>query len=263
MTLHLPGDGWIFLTRVLTSPIALGVVGLAVVLLPLARTETVPLRFDGPFERGLPGRPSGVQVGAALVVAVGLEGLLPSGPWWGLSGLDLLARNLLVLLVGFDLLPRLVTGNPFTLRQMTGRLRPPVRLSLCGLGALILTGLGLWGLTAWFPITVRVGSPALDGGASVAGGILLQVLFIPLTEEWIFRGGIYRWLRGWSGPGGAVLLSAGLFALLHGTGGPWLYTLAGGLVMAGLMEGTGSILPGFVVHAGMNFLLLYGGLLLT
>lgn len=262
MTLHLPADGWLFLTRALTSPIVLVLAALVIMGLPRARAERSRLWIHGPFEQRLSGTPSAVHMGAAVVVAAALEGLLPPGSW-GLTGADLLVRNLLVVLLGFDLIPRLVTGHPLTLIQLTGRLRPTVRLGLCGLGALAVTGLGLWGLSVWLPITVRIGSPSLQDGGTVLGGILLRVGLIPLTEEWIFRGGVYRWLRGWSSPGAAVLISAGLFALLHGTGGPWPYILLGGVAMAGLMELTGSVLPGFVLHAGMNFLLLYGGWLLT
>lgn len=251
-----------FLSRALTSPIVLGLAALVIISLPRARAERSRLRIHGSFEEGLPGTPAAVHVGAALVVAAVLEGLLPQGPW-GLNGADLLVRNLLVLLLGFDLIPRLVTGQPLTLIQLTGRLRPTVRLGLCGLGALAVTGMGLWGLSAWLPITVRIGPPSLQDGGTVLAGILLRVGLIPLTEEWIFRGGVYRWLRGWIGPAAALLVSAGLFAVLHGTGGPWLYILLGGVVMAGLMELTGSVLPGFVLHAGMNFLLLYGGWLLS
>ncbi len=267
MTLHLPGDGWFYLVRALQSPLL--VVGFALVLLAAARARienTALFVVDGMNGR-LPGTPSSFQVGTALLAAVVLEWLLPPDPWWGMVGLDLLTRNLLILLVGFDVIPRLITGNPLTLRQLTGRTRPTARLVLLGVLTLLITGLGLWGLSVWFPVSVRLGTTSASTSAStgsllLSAGILLQVALIPLTEEWIFRGGLYRWFRTWGGPAAALVLSAGIFALLHGTGGPWLYTLAGGLVMAGLMEGTGSILPGLVVHAGMNFLLLYGGLLL-
>lgn len=262
MTLHLPGDGWFYLVRALGSPLL--VVGLALVLLAAARArvETAAL-FVGGAEDRLPGSPSNVQLGTVLLMALLLEGLLPAGPWGGISGADLLVRNLLIVILGFDVIPRLITGNPLTLRALTGRIRPPARLALLGVGTFLITGLGLWGLTVWYPVVVRIDSPTASAGPlMLTMGLFLQVGLIPLTEEWIFRGGLYRWLRSRGGLTVALVLSAGIFTLLHGTGGPWPYTLVGGLVMAGLMEGTGSILPGLVVHAGMNFLLLYGGLLL-
>lgn len=264
MTLHLPGDGWFFLVRSLRSPFLLVGLGLILLAATRARVESAPLLVPGTTGKRHPATPTDFQIGTALLAALLLEGLLPRGPWWGTLGLDLLTRNLLILLLGFDLIPRLITGNPLSLRGLTGRIRPVAQLFLLGVCVLVLTGLGLWGLTIWFPVTVRIGAATGSTGVSMlAVGLLLQVGLIPLTEEWVFRGGLYRWLRGRAGPAVALVLSAGIFALLHGTGGPWLYTLAGGLVMAGLVEGTGSILPGLVVHAGMNFLLLYGELLLS
>lgn len=52
--------------------------------------------------------------------------------------------------------------------------------------------------------------------ASLAVMILLAVIVAPVTEEWVFRIGLFRWLRTRAPRGVALLLPAFLFAAIHG-----------------------------------------------
>jgi len=100
-----------------------------------------------------------------------------------------------------------------------------------------------------------------DNAVEFAGGILVVALFAPFAEELYFRGFLLRWLRTRYGSGLAVLLSAVVFALLHGfmlvhPGAPgWIETgeiFVAGLVMGALVVQSGSLWPSYALHAGFN-----------
>ncbi len=83
------------------------------------------------------------------------------------------------------------------------------------------------------------------------------VVLAPLGEEWLCRGVAWRSAVTLSSPRTALLLTAILFAFLHGLGGGYLLELphrfAMGLVAGWLRWQSGSLLPGVVVHAAHNF----------
>ena len=88
-------------------------------------------------------------------------------------------------------------------------------------------------------------------GASLAGIILLG----PWVEEVVFRGLLYGTFRTSYGWLPSAVLSAGLFSFVHGYG--LLGFAAGfwsGVVYAWIYEKSGSLLPGFAVHALGNLL---------
>lgn len=58
-----------------------------------------------------------------------------------------------------------------------------------------------------------------DSGVALAGLLILATIVAPLTEELIFRAGIFRVLRGRIGRWPAIAISSSLFALLHAS---WL-----------------------------------------
>lgn len=82
------------------------------------------------------------------------------------------------------------------------------------------------------------------------------VVLAPLGEEWLCRGAAWRSAVTLSSPRTALLLTAILFAFLHGLGGGYLLELphrfAMGLVAGWLRWQSGSLLPGVVVHAVHN-----------
>ena len=89
---------------------------------------------------------------------------------------------------------------------------------------------------------------------------LAQYLFgaavlTPLGEEMYFRGLLFRSLRSRLSAPAAILITSLAFVAVH----PWLWLtwsvlgiFALGLLCAGLVERTSSLLPGMVLHAGFN-----------
>lgn len=83
--------------------------------------------------------------------------------------------------------------------------------------------------------------------AVVAVGIVA-----PFAEEVVFRGVSFRGLRRRLGFFPAAALSAGLFSLAHLDLQHVLQLFVVGIVLAWTVERSGSILPGILLHAGIN-----------
>ena len=86
-------------------------------------------------------------------------------------------------------------------------------------------------------------------------GILNACIFAPIGEEICFRGIILGGLlktrcRPWL----AILISALLFALLHGLGANFVTALLFGILVGWLYWRTGSIIPGVIIHITNNTL---------
>jgi membrane protease YdiL (CAAX protease family) len=93
-----------------------------------------------------------------------------------------------------------------------------------------------------------------------ASGINLVLLFglmtiwAPVVEETLFRGVLYRDLRGWAPVAVAVLISGLWFGLMHGYAGLMLMpVIVIGFCFGVLREWRGSIVPTVVAHAVHNF----------
>jgi membrane protease YdiL (CAAX protease family) len=74
----------------------------------------------------------------------------------------------------------------------------------------------------------------------------------PISEEIIFRGFTFRWLRGRLPLWGAVLVSAVLFSAAHaGWAEPALFlpVFLGGVLLAYVYAKSGSVWPGVMIHA--------------
>ena len=92
-----------------------------------------------------------------------------------------------------------------------------------------------------------VGSP-LEGFAVVGAFVLVA----PLMEELLFRGLLLpRLVRAHGVPAGLVV-SAALFALVHGRPAPMAYALAAGLVLGALRLRFRSVVPCVALHAATN-----------
>jgi membrane protease YdiL (CAAX protease family) len=92
-----------------------------------------------------------------------------------------------------------------------------------------------------------------------ARGMGLRVLAVaavgivaPFAEEVVFRGVSFRGLRRRLGFFPAAALSAGLFSLAHLDLQHVLQLFVVGIVLAWTVERSGSILPGMILHAGIN-----------
>ena len=140
-------------------------------------------------------------------------------------------------------------------------LRPPE-------GRWLLVGAGL-GLLAWLLSNVigalytwavdNTTNPRPEITNAVEQGTLLQVsilflaasLLVPFTEELLFRGVLYTYLRRW-GVVVAVVFSALLFGLSHGINVISLTSAMLGVLAALAYEFSGSLWPAVLTHAVMN-----------
>jgi membrane protease YdiL (CAAX protease family) len=107
---------------------------------------------------------------------------------------------------------------------------------------------------------VRIESVHPHGAQAVVLG-LCGVTLVPVAEELFYRGFVHRALRTRLGLWPALVLSSSLFGLAHWVGGDDFSTVMprvfDGLLLALLLERTGSLYPGMVAHAYFNLPLLY------
>jgi membrane protease YdiL (CAAX protease family) len=82
----------------------------------------------------------------------------------------------------------------------------------------------------------------------------IACVFAPVLEETMFRGALFRYLRGrWAWPASAALVSF-VFAIIHPQGWVALPALAAiAMVLAGLREWRGSLIAPMAAHAFNNF----------
>ncbi len=84
--------------------------------------------------------------------------------------------------------------------------------------------------------------------------ILCQGMIVPIAEELMFRGVLYRRCREEMGFWGAALSVACFFAFVHGTVTQVLYTLVLGLFLAYFYEKFGSLRAAVVLHMLVNII---------
>ncbi len=90
------------------------------------------------------------------------------------------------------------------------------------------------------------------GGPSLALEIVSIAVVVPIVEEIFFRGLILSRLRGKMGAVAAVLISAVLFGLVHGTVIAVAYSFVLGLILAAVTLIYDSTLPAIACHIGFN-----------
>ncbi len=90
---------------------------------------------------------------------------------------------------------------------------------------------------------------------SLAPGILVYGVFIPYVEEMLFRGIIFGRIREKMGPAAAVLLSAALFAIMHGSLTGAVYAFLMGCVFAVTYEYLRWIAVPCLCHAAANIVI--------
>jgi membrane protease YdiL (CAAX protease family) len=99
------------------------------------------------------------------------------------------------------------------------------------------------------------------GAGQFLASVVVVSLIAPFSEEFLFRGLLFRWLAGWRGQIFAVVVSAIVFGLLHGQFllHPDIQGLlasaeliAAGAVLAVLVARTGSLRTSFATHAAYN-----------
>lgn len=91
-----------------------------------------------------------------------------------------------------------------------------------------------------------------DYGSSVLLALPVVAVAAPIVEETVFRGVVYRWLRGVMPVNLAMGVSAAVFAGAHFIRLLLLPLFGLGILLAWIYERSGSIWPGVLVHALFN-----------
>lgn len=112
--------------------------------------------------------------------------------------------------------------------------------------------------TAPQPIVVFLRDHPAWGGRLL--GLAIAAIAAPITEELLFRGCLYGFLRQSTGRAAAIILSSLVFALIHAHLAtiPALVVLAAGLAL--LYEATGTLWAPVVAHSLFNILNFFGTL---
>ncbi len=93
-----------------------------------------------------------------------------------------------------------------------------------------------------------------NGGDPTAIALLavFAVVLAPIVEEFIFRGGIYRFLKSQATILPAQIISGAFFAVMHGNLMSFLPLVVVGIILARVYERSGSILVPMCFHACFN-----------
>ncbi len=131
---------------------------------------------------------------------------------------------------------------------MAAVLALPLLPALGGLSVLVRTALGQPPENPQIELLFPEGLSVAAGAVMVA----LVVVVVPFVEELVFRGVLLDALRERVGPVGAVLVTAGLFGLMHGEPSIVVATTLLGGVLGVLRLRSGSIWPPVALHAANN-----------
>jgi membrane protease YdiL (CAAX protease family) len=127
-----------------------------------------------------------------------------------------------------------------------------------GLGAAALAWATSVAIERWAPIPTHPVESLLERATGLPEVLLiLFAVTVPVAigEETFFRGYAYRLLRARFGLAAGIAASALLFALVHGLEpGAWVPILPVGVVLALLVERSGSLWPAITAHGVVNAL---------
>jgi membrane protease YdiL (CAAX protease family) len=239
------------------------VVGLAAIMASVA----VGIWALGRLRRGeplIPMRPqepvpwSGAEVafvvGLHMLFAIVAQDIVPADVSTGDSLLSLSAAGLAATAVAMAVLWS--RGASAAALGFPGATRADLGLALGGLAATLAPLLLLAG---WLDRLVPYTHPVVEALATDLSlktrlaVVLSAVIAAPIVEEFFFRRVLQGWLDRWVPRGGAVPLSAAIFAALHlrqGLAPVPLFLL--GLVLGELVRRTGSLVPAILLHTLFN-----------
>jgi hypothetical protein len=99
---------------------------------------------------------------------------------------------------------------------------------------------------------VKIGSlyGRLDGASSalLVAAMIQPILITPYFEEILFRGSMFRWLRGKTNPTLTILITSAVFAMYHPIILLWPLAVLFGLAAGWVRERTQSVTPFLVMH---------------
>jgi membrane protease YdiL (CAAX protease family) len=88
--------------------------------------------------------------------------------------------------------------------------------------------------------------------AVIAGMIVVACVLAPVSEELVFRAGLFRYIRQKLGRRPALLVSGLLFGALHGSWTGFMPLAVFGMILAIIYEATGSLRVPILIHALFN-----------
>lgn len=216
--------------------------------LPVARAVVDGLGLERPL------RASILLYGALLLVSLITVAVAIATEWTG-PGVELTATGAMTLIVLVVLVRRWQDVRPLFVESGGGR----ALLAGAGLGCATFA-------VAWAVVTginTLIGVPGERYSAEYAdmrfGWAILFISLVvqpALIEEFAFRGLILRWLQNVLRPGEAVLVTAGLFMMLHLSPMMFAHTFVMGIFAGVLTLRTRSIWPAVALHAVHNGLVL-------
>ena len=128
---------------------------------------------------------------------------------------------------------------------------------LTGLGCVLLLALVVW--LVQYALGRPQGSPqagvvAPDGFSWWGLTLMLPLggVAVPMAEELMFRGLLYRWLRRRLAVAPSAVLSAVVFGIVHGQLEVGIGAFLVGIVLALAYERSGSLWPSIIIHAVQN-----------
>lgn len=258
--------------RLLTIVSIVGLLGLAglgmLVVHPFVRRRMTPSRLAA--ETSLPGAdqpwaPWMVLVcwlGTYLVLGFGLS--LVASQFEGAAAWRSALQVLIQLgagAVALGVIARTTGGLDWLtpgLTRFDGRMLPPVTWAVSGFAVAVPVVFGLGYLSSLLPIAdptaAELRDALLNPGSSVSEALFIVsvIMLAPFFEELVFRDVLYRHLRLRIGPMVAAVVSALLFAFIHANPVNLLPLFGLGLVLAYLVERSGSVLPAMLVHLFWN-----------
>lgn len=191
--------------------------------------------------------------------------------WWSLYFATLIIGTILghifkniefmkwALVAGYLLIIVLFFGKDYV-KLSFGRIEKPMVWPAVGMSVLIATSQAfvLFAALSLLDVDLLYQGEELERRQQFFSGIagaLNACIFGPIMEEICFRGLILDGLlktrcRPWL----AILISALLFALLHGLGANFVTAMLFGILVGWLYWRTGSIIPGIIIHITNNSL---------
>ena len=191
--------------------------------------------------------------------------------WWSLYFATLIIGTILghifkniefmkwALVAGYLLIIVLFFGKGYV-KLSFGRIEKPMVWPAVGMSVLIATSQAfvLFSALSLLDVDLQFQGEELERRQQFFSGIagaLNACIFGPIMEEICFRGLILDGLlktrcRPWL----AILISALLFALLHGLGANFVTAMLFGILVGWLYWRTGSIIPGIIIHITNNSL---------
>jgi membrane protease YdiL (CAAX protease family) len=227
------------------------------------------------------GAPEGKRLLLVLAAAGGAAGIVGVVSWWAQSRLlavdPAFAEQIVTFQVYGVLVGSLILGfRPSQAPPLSLRRAKPVFFAIAPValaGAIAVSAI-IYALLSPFVGSVE---QSVRGVLSIATDVKwigiapLQVwaiatlrgtLLAPLFEELLFRGAVLGWLAKRLPLSWAIVVSATLFALMHGFPIVMPYAFLFGLIAGWLRVRSGSTLPGLLMHALNNLLFLAAALLI-